>query len=48
MFSLVASAASDGGPPMMPPSMNLIAGAVLWNREAISRAVRGEIAFRSR
>jgi hypothetical protein len=38
----------DGGSPMMPPSMKRIAGAEDWKSAAISRAVRGETAFRSR
>lgn len=37
-----------GAPPMIPPSTNLTAGAVVWKRDAISRTVRGEMAFRSR
>jgi len=37
-----------GAPPIIPPSMNLISGAILVNRAAISRAERGEMAFRSR
>ena len=38
----------EGAPPMMPPSMNLMAGAEAWKREAISRELRGEMAFKSR
>ena len=38
----------NGGPPTIPPSMSLIFGAVDWMWEAISRALRGDIAFRSR
>lgn len=36
----------EGAPPMMPPSMNFMG--VGEKREAIERAVRGEMAFRSR
>ena len=46
--SEVDSDLSEGGPPMMPPSRKLIAGACDAKRAAIERAVRGEIAFRSR
>ena len=38
----------DGGPPIIPPSMRRMLGAVEANKEAISRAERGEMAFRSR
>jgi hypothetical protein len=38
----------EGGPPMMPPSTNFTDGAVVSKRAAISRAERGEIAFRSK
>ena len=38
----------DGGPPIMPPSTRRMLGAVLEKRDAISRAERGEIAFRSK
>ena len=38
----------DGAPPMMPPSRNLMEGVVVWNKWAMERAVRGDIAFRSR
>lgn len=38
----------DGGPPMIPPSMNFMVGEAVWKRLAISRALRGEMALRSR
>jgi hypothetical protein len=38
----------DGAPPMMPPSTNFTPGAAVWKRDAISREVRGDMAFRSR
>jgi len=38
----------EGGPPMMPPSINRISGAFSLNRSSIFRAVLGAIAFRSR
>lgn len=37
-----------GGPPIMPPSMNFIDGALLWRWFAISRAELGDMALRSR
>ena len=39
---------SDGGPPIIPPSTRRMFGAVVLNKVAISRAERGEMAFRSR
>jgi hypothetical protein len=42
------AAFKEGVLPMMPPSIKLIAGAEVWKRAAISRAVRGDMAFRSR
>jgi hypothetical protein len=38
----------EGEPPIIPPSMNFIDGAVVWNKDAISRAERGDMALRSR
>lgn len=40
----------DGGPPIMPPSMNTTDEAVgeAWNRSAICLALLGEMALRSR
>jgi hypothetical protein len=38
----------EGGPPIIPPSTSRMPGALVPNRVAISRAERGEIAFRSR
>ena len=37
-----------GFPPMIPPSMNMMLGAVVWKRDAMKRAERGEMALRSR
>jgi len=37
-----------GFPPMIPPSTNMMLGAAVWKREAMERAERGEMAFRSR
>ncbi len=39
---------SEGGPPMIPPSTKLIVGVWLAKSVAIDRAVRGEIAFKSK
>lgn len=38
----------EGAPPIIPPSRNFMVGQVVLNRVAISRAERGEMAFRSR
>jgi hypothetical protein len=37
----------EGGPPIMPPSRNLISGVLVVKRAAIERAVRGDMALRS-
>lgn len=38
----------DGGPPIMPPSRKLIVGVWVLKRVPMERAVRGEMALRSR
>lgn len=38
----------DGAPPMIPPSRNLMAGDLVEKISAIDRALRGEMAFKSR
>jgi hypothetical protein len=38
----------DGGPPIIPPSTRRMLGAAVLKSVAISRAERGEMAFRSR
>jgi hypothetical protein len=42
------SAFKAGGPPIIPPSTNFIDGAEVEKSSAIWRALRGEMAFRSR
>lgn len=48
VLGVVVSFLSFGAPPMIPPSMNLIAGDVVLIWEATERAVAGAMALRSR
>lgn len=44
----VPSSFGEGGPPMIPPSMNLMGGVELETRSLMVRAEFGLTAFRSR
>lgn len=48
VLGVVVSFLSLGAPPIIPPSMNLMAGEDIFMWEAIERAVIGAMALRSR